>query len=77
MAEIIGFRGPSSTGGWPRSAFAYVLQDALEAPVGIEPVDDRRADYREQPDGMPGAGLAARGLENLPGDDGLFLKYSY
>ena len=46
-----------------------VLQGVLEVAVGIEPVDDRLADYREQPDGMPDASLAARFLENLPGDD--------
>ena len=49
--------------------FADVLQGVLEVAVGIEPVDDRLADYREQPDGMPDASLAARFLENLPGDD--------
>ena len=58
MAEISGFRGSSSAGGSPRSAFA----DVLEVPVGIEPVDYGRPDDREQPDGMLGAGLAARGL---------------
>ena len=35
----------------------------------VEPVDYGHPDDREQPDGMPGSGLAARGLENLPGDD--------
>ena len=37
MAGIIGFRDPSSTGGWPRLAFfADVLQGVLEVAVDGE-----------------------------------------
>ena len=44
----------------------HVFEGVLEVSVWIEPVDDGRADYREQGDRVSGAGLAARGLENLP-----------
>ena len=46
-----------------------VLEGVLEVAVRVEPVDYGRLDDREQPDGVPGARLAARGLENLPDDD--------
>lgn len=46
-----------------------VLQGVLEVTVWVQPVDDRRADYRVQGDRVSGASLAARGLESLPGDD--------
>ena len=46
-----------------------VPQGVLEVLVWVEPVDDRRPYHREKRDRVSGACLAARGLENLPGDD--------
>ena len=59
LVDISGFRGPSSTGGWPLSAFADVLEGVLEVPAGIEPVDYGRPDDREQPGRMRGANRKA------------------
>ena len=69
MVEISGFEVLRIREDGLDRLFADVLQGVLEVAVGIEPVDDRLADYREKPDGMPDTGLAARFLENLPGDD--------
>ena len=46
-----------------------VLDGVFQVTIGIEAVDDGRADYREERDCVSGPDLAARGLENLPGHD--------